>query len=292
MTNETIFSLIDKYRTWIIVTTSILLGALLLVLAYNYDKVHPFASFLLLQLGGLLIFSAGYTALSDYFVRKNFENQVRTAIEFVRLDQSIKDSGLMKITQKFSQDELERSMRESSSVLMLVIRSDGFFSSSHEQLQQRMQLGNLRLTVMLPNPCNFELMALMSAKFSDLRDPRKLAETIQRVVNAWLKQEMYENLATERRSQLQVFLVDKYPLYSAYVFDQREFWYIPYHHRNNHQPLSTYVFGKGFDQTEVYKDLMALQKESKPHDLSQELIVPHFPDKPSIQPRPSIEPAP
>jgi hypothetical protein len=288
MTNETTFSLIDKYRTWIIAILSILGGVLLLVVAYFTQKAHPFASFLLLQLGGLLIFSAGYTALSDYFVRKNFEKQVRTAIDLVRLDQSIEDSGLMRITQKFSQDELERSMRESSSVLMLVIRSDGFFGSSYEQLQQRVQLGNLKLTVMLPNPCNFELMVLMSAKFSDLGDPKKLAETIQRVINVWLKQEMYEKLTAERRSQLQVLLVDKYPLYSAYIFDQREFWYIPYHHRNNHQPLSTYVFGKGFDQTEVHKDLMALQKESRHHDLTRELILPAFP----ARPRPSGEPAP
>jgi len=33
----------------------------------------------------------------------------------------------MRITQKFSQDELERSMRESSSVLMLVITKRRFF---------------------------------------------------------------------------------------------------------------------------------------------------------------------
>jgi hypothetical protein len=92
MNNETTVSLIDKYRTWIIAILSILGGTLLLVVAYFTSTGHPFASFLLSQLGGLLIFSAGYTALSDYFIRKNFEKQVRTAIDLVRLDQSIKFS--------------------------------------------------------------------------------------------------------------------------------------------------------------------------------------------------------
>jgi hypothetical protein len=249
-------------------------GAILLVFAYFTDKAHPFASFLLLQLGGLLVFAAGYTALSDYFVRKNFEKQVRTAIDFVRLDQSIKDSELMRITQKFSPDELDKRMKESSSVLMLVLRSDGFFSASYEQLRRRIELGNLRLTVMLPNPCNLELMVLMSAKFSDYSDPQELAVSIRRVVNVWLRQEMHAKLTVEHRSQLEVLLIDKYPLYSAYVFDKRELWYIPYHHRSNHQALPTYVFGKDFDHTEVYKDIVALQAESKKHDLSQELVLP------------------
>src|ERR1700730_16310411 len=112
MIDDIKFNLIDKYRTLLIVSLSILGGVLLLVFAYYTGKVYPFASFLLLQLGGLLIFAAGYTALSDYFVRKNFEKQVRTAIDFVRLDQSIKDSELMRIRHKFSPEEMETGLAE------------------------------------------------------------------------------------------------------------------------------------------------------------------------------------
>ena len=87
-------------------------------------------------------------------------------------------------------------------------------------------------------------MALLSAKFSDYSDPRELAESIRRVVNVWLKQEMYGKLTSDAQMRLRVLLIDKYPLYSAYVFDQRELWYIPYHHRNNHQPIPTFVLGR------------------------------------------------
>jgi hypothetical protein len=147
-----------------------------------------------------------------------------------------------------------------------------------------MQAGTLSLAVLLPNPCNIELMTLLSTKFSDYSDPEELAKSIQRVINVWLKQEMYDKLSVERRSQLQVFLIDKYPLYSAYRFDRRELWYIPYHHRNNHQPLPTYVFGKEFDRTEVNKDLVALQAEAKRQDLSRNSVLPVFPARSGTPP--------
>jgi hypothetical protein len=277
MANEAVPSLIDKYRTSLIVVVSVLVGVVLLVFAYFTDQKQPFVSFLLLQFGGLLIFSAGYAALSDYFVRKNFERQVHDAIDFVRLDQSIKDAGLRRISAEFNNSELVNSIMESSSVLMLVLRSDGFFTGNYDQLMERLRDKRLNLAVMLPDPRNQSLMTLMSAKFSDYSKAADLAESIKRVINVWLIQEMYGKLAPQCRSQIQLYLVSKYPLYSAYVFDHREMWYIPYHHRSNHQRIPTFVFGKTFESTEVYKDLEALRAESLAWDLSQELVLPVFP---------------
>jgi hypothetical protein len=276
MADQTTSSLIDKYRTSIIVTTCVLLGVLLLLWGYFTEENHKFASFVLEQFGALLVFSAGYSALSDYFVRKNFESQVREAIDFVRLDQSIKDAGLTRIRAEFNSSELDNSMRESSTVLMLVLRSDGFFSANANELRSRMQDKRLSLAVMLPNPRNPDLMTLMSAKFSDYHTPAELAQSIQRVINVWLRQEICAKLTPECRPQIQLYLVNKYPLYSAYVFDQREMWYIPYQYRDNHQPIPTFVLGKAFPRTEVYKDLEALKAESTQWDLSQELVLPTF----------------
>ena len=136
---------------------------ILFLWAFLLDKgaFGSFGSFLLVQVAGLLIFGAGYTAISDYFVRRNFEDQVRSAIDYVRLDESIKRTGLVKVMQPFSPQELNTAMQESSSITMLILRSNSFFNETHEQLGQRIQDGKLSLTVILPNPRNYELMALM-----------------------------------------------------------------------------------------------------------------------------------
>jgi hypothetical protein len=274
VTDEPRTALIDSYRTAISVSLSVVGGVLLLTFGYFTDKSHPFMSFILLQFGGLLVFSAGYTAFSDYFVRKNFEEQVRASIDFVRLDQSIKDAGLVRWVDRFNQGDLEASLGTSASVLMLVLRSDHFFDSAGDGLRDRMQRGELKLTVMLPNPRNRALMLLMAKKFSNLDGPEDLATSIQRVINVWLRSRIYARLSSDRQQQLTVKLIDKYPLYSAYQFDQRELWYIPYHHRDNHQPTPVLVFGRGFERAAVYQDISALLNESPPYDLSQELKIP------------------
>jgi len=54
---------------------------------------------------------------------------------------------------------------------------------------------------------------------------------------------------------LTVRLSDKYPLYSAYLFDNIELWYIPYHYRKNWHPIPVFVYRRNISGLEVYKDL-------------------------------------
>jgi hypothetical protein len=275
MTDEPRNALVDRFMTKIIVLSSVAGGLLLLTLAYYTDKTSPFLSFMLLQFGGLLVFSAGYAAVSDRLVRKNFEELVRATINVVGLDQSIKNSGLVKWVDRFNQGDLEESLSNSSSLLMLVLRSDHFFDSAGDGLRARMQRGELKLLVMLPNPLNRALMLLMAKKFSNLDGPEDLARSIQKVINVWLRAKIYSKLAGGAQKNLTVKLMDKYPLYSAYQFDQRELWYIPYHYRDNHQPTPVLVFGSGFERaTAIYQDLEALKDESPVYDLSQDLKIP------------------
>lgn len=259
---------------------SVLAGAIALTYGHLLEKTHPFSSFLLVQLGALLAFSAVYTLFNDYFVRRGFEKQVRDGINFVRLDQSIKDAGLSRWVDRFNGEDLRTAIGNSSSVLMLVLRSDHFFDASADELMMRIKRGDLRITILLPNPLNRSLMDLMSKKFSNLSGPEELARSIQRVLNVWLKGRIYDLLPDDRHNQLTVKLIDKYPLYSAYQFDQREFWYIPYHYRDNHQPTPVMIFGTGFERAAVYEDLQALIRESPVHNLAQDLEIPegHFRD--------------
>jgi hypothetical protein len=159
---------------------------------------------------------------------------------------------------------------------MLILRSSGFFSAKYSQLKSRMEEGKSEFTlrVLLPNPCNIDLMTLMSAKFTDANTPQKLAESIANVVNSWLKASIYDKLRADRKGRVTVFFIDKYPLYSAYLFDHKEFWYIPYHHRNDHQDIPVFVFQTDFEGTEVFRDFDQLLSEATAHDLSNALVLP------------------
>ncbi|MFZ0739709.1 MAG: hypothetical protein WAM96_21620 [Candidatus Acidiferrales bacterium] len=54
---------------------------------------------------------------------------------------------------------------------------------------------------------------------------------------------------------MRVFLTDKYPLYSAYVFDGTELWYVPYHQRKNWQPIPVFIFRGQIRGLEIFKDI-------------------------------------
>jgi len=258
----TVSQTIEKYRFGLLVAVSILIGILLLVVGYFTDpshssNPHPFLSFLTLQIGALLIFGAGYSFISDYFQRKNF---VQLVWEVVNLDETIHESGLAQVQRKFSSEALYAFTEQCSSITMIVLRSNTFFAARYSQLRSRLDSpkGDFALQIVLPNPGNLELMTLMSAKFTDFNTPQKLAASIADVVNLWLKGSIYDKLKVERRSRLKVLFIDKYPLYSAYLFDGKEFWYIPYHFRNDHRDIPTFVFRDDFQSTEIYQDFRSI----------------------------------
>jgi hypothetical protein len=262
-----------KLRSYLMFTVSILGGMGLLVFGYFTDKDHsanpsPFLSFLALQFGGLLIFSAAYSVASDYFTKKSFDDMVRQGMDRIRLDQSIKIFGLSEVQQRFSSDGLTGCMDQSSSVVMVILRSSGFFQANYEKIVSRMEGENFSFTVVLPNPRNADLMNLLYRKFTDIKTPDQLADSIAAVIDHWLKEKIHDALGKDAQSRLKVYLTDKYPLYSAYTFDQRELWYIPYHYREDTQPIPVFVFRENFASAEIYKDLKALIAKSKAHDLS------------------------
>jgi hypothetical protein len=149
----------------------------------------------------------------------------------------------------------------------VITRSGHFFSGNYDKLAARIEKG-FSFTVVLPNPKNPELMQLLYKKFTDANTPDELAVSIAKVINHWLKGKIFDALGREAKPRLKVYLSDKYPLYSAYTFDQRELWYIPYQYREDTQTIPVFVMRESFEGTEIYKDLKALIEKSKLHDLT------------------------
>src|SRR5262249_9608604 len=271
---------IDKYRTIIITGAFLASGIILLIFGYYTDPAHhvshpfPFLAFLLQQMGAVAIFSGVYTSITDYFVRKNFEKRVKEAIDFVRLDQSIRDFGLAQIRPKFVWEDALQAISQSSSVHLLVLRSRSFLEGNYTKLLKRLQEGSLSITVLLPNPANAALISMLAGKMSTIKSPQELADSIVSVVDILLRKKIYDQLKPEHQPRLKVLFVNKYPLYSAYLFDRKQFWYVPYHYRNDHQDLPVFVFESGFEQSEVYRDFDSLLQEAVPQDLSKALAVP------------------
>src|SRR2546427_8241331 len=124
---------------------------------------------------------------------------------------------------------------------MLVMRNDKFFNANHEEFRARIAAGQLAPEVMLPNPQNAGLMALMATKYSDLPDAQSLGRSIANTANTWLREQVWAKCAPQQ-ARFTLRLIDKYPLYSAYLFDNREMWYIPYHHRQNWHPIPVFIY--------------------------------------------------
>lgn len=279
MAQQTELSIIDRYRTIIIALALGASGIVLLIFGYYTDPAHtshpfPFISFLLEQIGAIALFTGVYTVISDYFVRKNFEKQITETINFVRIDQSIKDFGIAEIKPKFVWEDAIQAIDQASSVQMLILRSNSFFDGNYAKLRERLQGGDFSLKVILPNPSNAALISLLATKFSNISRPQELADSIVTVVNVWLKKQIYDHLPVEQQSKISVYFVNKYPLYSAYLFDRKQFWYVPYHYRNDRQDLPVFVFESDFARSEVYRDFDAFVKEATKHDLNKLLTTP------------------
>jgi hypothetical protein len=243
---------------------AILIGIIVLILGYFWSDEHsshyyPFASFLALNLGGLLIFSAGYTLLTEFQLKRDFARDMSASIDeklrTVELNRTIIDSGLTEILQRFSDELLSKRIAEAATVKMLVMRNDTFFRANHEELRARIAGGQFNLEVALPNPRNAALMTILSTKYSDLPDANRLGQSIADSANTWLREQIWRKCDAQQRDRFRLRLSDTYPLYSAYLFDDKELWYIPYHQRKNWHPIPVFIYRTNVKTLELYKDL-------------------------------------
>lgn len=257
-------------RLLLLATIAFAAGVVLLVIGfYTADPTsqyhQPFLSYILTNTGGILLFLTGYTLVNELFLKKHFAKQLSESIDRklqqAELNESISKAGLKEVIQEFSNPILLRRMEEASSVLMLVMRSNTFLRRNHDHIRDMIAEGHLRLEMLLPDPANGHLMELLSVRYSD-QDATGLSDSIKNVINTWIRAEIHEKLPDEARQRLTFRVCERYPLYSAYLFDDKELWYIPYHYRNDPQPLPVFVFrNRGtLRDLEIYKDLGDLRE--------------------------------
>jgi hypothetical protein len=257
---------------------AISVGVTILIAAYFWSDpqssahYHPFAAYLATNLGGLFVFTASYTLLSELQLKRDFAREMSASIDgklqTLELNKSILSSGITEIMERFSDERLSKRLAGASSAKMLVMRNDTFFRANHEELRARISGGQLRLEVVLPNPRNSNLMTLLCTKYSDLPDSQKLAASIAASANTWLREQIWQKCAPEQRSGIALRLTDNYPVFSAYLFDDKELWYIPYHHRKNWHPIPVFIYRGNLATLEIYKDVSELFATAK-FDLNQ-----------------------
>ena len=95
--------------------------------------------FFLSNLGILFIFGAGYTLVSEYFLKKNFAKQVRVSIdkklEQIRLSENIRNLGLIGAHEQFNDSQLWSRIKDADSVVMVVMRSKTFFMTYNNHIR-------------------------------------------------------------------------------------------------------------------------------------------------------------
>jgi hypothetical protein len=159
-----------------------------------------------------------------------------------------------KVEAEFSGDQMLKRLEKATSMRMLVMRSESFFRRQGQSLLKWMTNRGLKIEVLLPDPNNLVLMEQLQAIYSTT-NAQGLANSIASVVNL-LREEIYSKLKDP--SQLSVSFHQGYPVYSAYLFDDRELWYFPYHYRaNSSDKAPVFVYPDAKDVS-VYRDFKAL----------------------------------
>jgi hypothetical protein len=245
-------------------TIAILAGLMLIVVSYFTGEsasphYHPFFSFVCLNIGGLLSFTAGYTFVSEAFFKRVFAQDLSRSLDAklgrLSLAESIHASGLTEIRPSFDSASLFARISAASDVKMFVMRSERFFNQYSTHLLNQMSEGRLKLELIFPDPSDPKLMEVMSRRFVG-KDGPTVSKSIADVIDLWLIDKLFSPLPSERKGQLTLRLEPNPPFYSAYLFDFTELWYIPYHQRDGRQTLPIYVFNPVDKSSELYLDVM------------------------------------
>ncbi len=257
---------------------AVAMAMIAMVWAYGSNKDDPgnMGAFLALNLGGLVFVGAAYTFVSEFFLKEHFARQLRMSIDErlkqAELNETILGLGLTAVDEGFELARLWRRMETASEVVVVAMRDSSLFRMYYDQIYQRIVNANARFTIILLDP-DGEMIPSVVRKFSD-SDEEKLRASIRDTIHTFLKRHIYDRLPDHRKSNLILRLYHDIPVYSAYLFDDEELWYIPYHFRHDYRPIPVFVFkdAEQLRRAEVYKDIAALSSEpalSTLHDFSK-----------------------
>jgi hypothetical protein len=174
------------------------------------------------------------------------------------------------ILNSFEPEYLKNRLEHTRRLRMLVMRSSHWFATNREWLMQRMRDGKLEMEILLPEPANDNLMTELRSMYDNLT-PSALAESIRAVIARLLL--MRAALPADLKDKLRIATHEYYPPYSAYLFDDDELWYIPYHRKAGQLPV--FVYSKPLKNIAVYEDFRTLPAWSLTDDAWRRRLAKH-----------------
>ena len=220
-------------------------GIVLMIFAAFSNQDHPgnLPAFLALNGGALLIIGGLYGFVSELFLKRDFANQLQASIDSklqnMVLHESLLNMGLESVDQTFEESKLVRRLLAAQNTLIVAMRSGRLFRQHYDEIRGHIETDNAKLDIVLLDPSS-NVVQCVSPKFSD-HDEDKLRRSSADAINVFLKREIYDKLTSGRRENLNLFFSGEIPVYSAYVFDDEELWYIPYHFRRDYRPIPVFI---------------------------------------------------
>ena len=276
--NSNIEEIKHDYKLITVAVVFIFIGIILIVLSYYSNRDNPgnIRAFLYLNLGSLSVIGAAYNLVNDLFLKRNFARQIRLSIDNklarISLDETIQKFGLHAIQHVFSKEALINRITSSSRVLMMIMRNAEFFRYYCPEIRERIMRNDLRLTILMLSHSS-QAISLLTRKFKDA-SKEALSASIKDVINIFIRGQIYDKLPEKCKNNLRLHLFDQFPVYSAYIFDDEEVWFVPYYFRSFKRPVPVFVLrGRSLVQeNEIYRDIKEMQDHiSTPHDLNDEV---------------------
>jgi hypothetical protein len=241
----------------------------------NAKHSSPFLAYLATNLGGLLVFAASYTLISEAYLRRDFAREMGNTIDAklrdAQSDRSIAQSGLFEVIPVFSYQTLHERVKRAQTVKMIVVKNTAYFREYRESVRERVAEGKLNLEIVMPDPQDLGLVEVVSRRYDEFNDAHQLAESICTCVNVWLREKIFDDLPDNSKDKLLLHLSRHSLLYSAYLFDREELWYIPYHSREGRHAVPVLVYKSVSDELPIYRDVLHVFQSARRFDLTKSL---------------------
>lgn len=232
----------------------------------NKDQPGNIGALLALNFGGIVCIGAAYALVSEFFLKKDFTRQLRASIdqrlEQTSLNESIIKLGLNSVRENFELSQLWQRIEKANSILIVAMRDSSLFRMYYDKILHRIVNENAKFTVILLDP-DGEVITSVVRKFSDIGED-ELRTSIRNTKDTFIKGYIYDKLPEDKKANLVLRLYNDVPVYSAYLFDEEELWYIPYHFRHDYRPIPVFIL-KGNEQlkgSQLYEDLNELKSDT------------------------------
>lgn len=211
-------------------------------------KGHPIRSSIYLALGTILIFSVAYTAYSECRLSKAIISDVEKLIDDkLPINLSIIHYGLNSI-EKFDKSKLLNRILSSHDCKYIVLYSLNFFKTNYEILEQFAQSHRLNIVITDPNHLN------TIRSLEDSFEPRNQDEVKSHIEQS--KRYVCQNICKNglNKQNVKVYFVNRVLTYSAYIFDEKEFWLCPRQSTKSKKDGIVFVFKNNLENNFYYKD--------------------------------------